>query len=82
MHSLHYVIYVLVYTKPACVIFVLFEGKKSWDVFSEFLEKVQVVTTPGSGFGPGGEGYVRMSAFAPREDCIEACRRFKEFYKQ
>jgi LL-diaminopimelate aminotransferase len=63
-------------------IFVLFEGKKSWDVFSEFLEKVQVVTTPGSGFGPGGEGYVRMSAFAPREDCIEACRRFKEFYKK
>lgn len=41
-----------------------------------------MVTIPGAGFGPGGEGYLRMSAFAPRESCIEACRRFKELYKK
>lgn len=50
-------------------------GVKSWDVFSEMLEKAQVVTIPGAGFGPGGEGYLRLSAFAPRDGIIEACKR-------
>lgn len=54
------------------------EGKKSWDMFSEILEKCQVVTIPGAGFGPGGEGYLRLSAFAPRDSVIEACSRLKE----
>jgi len=54
------------------------DGKKSWDVFSEMLEKAQVVTIPGAGFGPGGEGYLRLSAFAPRETVIEACERLKK----
>lgn len=54
------------------------EGKNSWDTFSEILEKAQVVTIPGAGFGPGGEGYLRFSAFAPRETVIEACSRLKE----
>jgi LL-diaminopimelate aminotransferase len=54
------------------------EGKSSWDTFSEILEKAQVVTIPGAGFGPGGEGYLRLSAFAPRETVIEACSRLKE----
>ena len=58
------------------------EGKSSWDTFSEILESVQVVTIPGAGFGPGGEGFLRMSAFAPRESCVEAVKRFKEFYKK
>ena len=59
------------------------EGKGSWDSFSEILETIQVVTIPGAGFGPGGEGFLRMSAFAPRESCIEACKRFKEvMYKK
>ena len=53
------------------------EGKSSWDMFSEILEKAQVVTIPGAGFGPGGEGYLRLSAFAPRESVIEACERLK-----
>ena len=61
-------------------IFVDLEGKSSWDTFSEILESVQVVTIPGAGFGPGGEGFLRMSAFAPRDSCIEAAKRFKEFY--
>ena len=44
----------------------------SWDFFDELLNKVQVVGTPGSGFGPSGEGYFRLSAFGKREDVIEA----------
>jgi len=54
------------------------EGKSSWDTFSEILEKAQVVTIPGAGFGPGGEGYLRLSAFAPRDVVVEACERLKK----
>ena len=54
------------------------EGKTSWGTFTEILEKAQVVTIPGAGFGPGGEGYLRLSAFAPRETVIEACERLKK----
>lgn len=54
------------------------DGKKSWDMFSEILGKCQVVTIPGAGFGPGGEGYLRLSAFAPRESVEEACKRLKK----
>jgi len=54
------------------------EGKSSWDMFNEILEKAQVVTIPGAGFGPGGEGYLRLSAFAPRDSVVEACARLKE----
>jgi len=56
----------------------LSEGKSSWDMFSEILEQTQVVTIPGAGFGPGGEGYLRLSAFAPRDAVIEACDRLKK----
>jgi LL-diaminopimelate aminotransferase len=63
-------------------IFVEMKGKSSWDVFSEILEKIQVVTIPGAGFGPGGESFLRMSAFAPREACLEATKRFRELYKK
>ena len=52
-----------------------FPGRDSWEVFSEILEKCQVVTTPGAGFGPAGESYVRFSAFGHRADVEEACRR-------
>lgn len=61
-------------------IWVGFPGKKSWDVFSEILDKSQVVTIPGAGFGPGGEGYLRLSAFAPRASCEEACKRLRAMY--
>lgn len=61
-------------------IWVDMKGKGSWDAFSEILEKIQVVTIPGAGFGPGGEGFLRMSAFAPREACEEAVKRFKALY--
>jgi LL-diaminopimelate aminotransferase len=52
-----------------------FPGRDSWDVFSDLLERYHVVTTPGSGFGPAGESYIRFSAFGHREDIVEACRR-------
>ena len=49
----------------------------SWEAFSTILEKAQVVTIPGAGFGPGGEGFLRLSAFAPRDSVLEACERLK-----
>ncbi|GLC40261.1 hypothetical protein PLESTB_001633200 [Pleodorina starrii] len=61
-------------------IWVGFPGKPSWDVFAEILERCNIVTTPGSGFGPAGEGFVRASAFGSRENILEAVRRFKEAY--
>jgi len=61
-------------------IFISLEGGSSWDQFNTFLEECQVVTIPGAGFGPGGEGFLRLSAFAPRDGIIEACKRFKENY--
>jgi LL-diaminopimelate aminotransferase len=52
-----------------------FPGRDSWDVFSEILEKCQVVTTPGAGFGPAGQSFIRFSAFGHRADVEEACAR-------
>lgn len=50
----------------------------SWNFFDLLLEKAGVVCTPGSGFGPGGEGYIRLSAFNHREKVEEAMTRIKE----
>mmetsp|Transcript_12449 Transcript_12449/g.37435 ORF Transcript_12449/g.37435 Transcript_12449/m.37435 type:complete len:460 (+) Transcript_12449:201-1580(+) len=61
-------------------VWVGFPGKPSWDVFAEILDKCDIVTTPGSGFGPTGEGFVRASAFAHREDVLEAVNRFKKAF--
>lgn len=47
----------------------------SWDAFQFFLQEAQVVTTPGSGFGPTGEGFLRLSAFGHRADIVEAAER-------
>jgi len=62
-------------------VFVDLKGKSSWDMFSKILEEAQVVTIPGAGFGPGGEGFLRLSAFAPRDSCIEACERLRTAMK-
>ena len=51
---------------------------KSWDFFDLLLEKANVVGTPGSGFGPSGEGYFRLTAFGTKENSIEAIKRIKE----
>lgn len=55
-----------------------FKGRDSWEVFGEILESCHVVTTPGSGFGPAGQGFVRFSAFGRREDVEEAVSRLKD----
>ena len=52
-------------------------GMKSWDFFDKVLNEANVVGTPGSGFGPAGEGYFRFSAFADRDNVIEAMDRIK-----
>ena len=44
----------------------------SWDFFNEILNKTGVVTTPGAGFGPSGEGYVRLTAFSAKENTQKA----------
>ncbi len=56
-------------------VWVKFPGRKSWDVFDAILDQCNVVTTPGSGFGPAGESFIRFSAFGHREAVIEACQR-------
>ena len=49
----------------------------SWELFDILLEQVQIVSTPGSGFGPHGEGYLRLTAFGSRENTIRAVERIK-----
>ncbi|MEI6138470.1 MAG: LL-diaminopimelate aminotransferase [Mariniphaga sp.] len=49
----------------------------SWEFFDKLLNEANVVGTPGSGFGPSGEGYFRFSAFADRENVITAMERIK-----
>ena len=53
------------------------DGTGSWRFFEQLLYEVNVVGTPGVGFGPSGEGFLRLTAFGKREDCIEAMRRIK-----
>lgn len=52
------------------------KGLSSWEFFNHLLTTCNVVVTPGIGFGPGGEGYVRLSALGSREDTEEAMERF------
>ena len=53
------------------------DGMDSWKFFDYLLEKASVVTTPGSGFGPSGEGYIRLTAFGTREDTKAAVERIR-----
>ena len=66
------------FTGNSPYIWVKFPGKKSWDVFDTLLDKCNVVTTPGSGFGPAGESFIRISAFGHHADVQEACKRLSE----
>lgn len=52
-------------------------GMTSWEFFDYLLEKVNVVGTPGSGFGPSGESYFRLTAFGSYENTVEAMERIK-----
>ena len=53
------------------------DGAPSWDFFDLLLQKANVVTTPGAGFGPSGEGYIRLTAFNTLEKTKEAVERIK-----
>jgi LL-diaminopimelate aminotransferase len=54
------------------------EGMTSWDFFDKLLRECHVVGTPGSGFGPSGEGYFRLSAFGDKEKVSEAVQKIKQ----
>lgn len=54
------------------------KGLTSWQCFDQMLYEANVVVTPGVGFGPSGEGYIRLTAFGEQKDCVEAMRRIKE----
>lgn len=53
---------------------------RSWEFFDYLLENINVVGTPGAGFGANGEGYFRLTAFSDKESTIEAMERFKELF--
>jgi len=52
------------------------DGLSSWDFFDRLLQKANVVGTPGAGFGPAGQGYFRLTAFARPADVKESMQRF------
>jgi len=52
------------------------DGLSSWEFFDKLLQKANLIGTPGSGFGPSGEGYFRLTAFAQPENVKEAMKRF------
>lgn len=54
------------------------DGMTSWEFFDYLLEKANVVGTPGSGFGPSGEGYFRLTAFGTYENTVKAIERMKQ----
>lgn len=53
------------------------DGMTSWEFFDKLLEEVNIVGTPGSGFGQQGEGYFRLTAFGTKENTLEAIERIK-----
>lgn len=70
---------IVYYTGDSPYLWVKFPGYKSWDIFDKILDKCNIVTTPGSGFGPSGESYLRFSSFGHRADVEEACKRLASF---
>ena len=53
------------------------DGMTSWEFFDYLLERANVVGTPGSGFGPSGEGYFRLTAFGSYDNTLAALERIK-----
>lgn len=66
------------FTGNSPYVWVKFPGKQSWDIFDLLLNKCHVVTTPGAGFGPAGESFLRISSFGHQEDVVEACERLSK----
>jgi len=61
--------YIWVETRP---------GQTSWQTFDWMLRKLNIVITPGSGFGSRGEGFFRVSAFNSRANAVEVARRLRD----
>lgn len=57
-------------------------GMGSWEFFDYLLNEIQVVGTPGEGFGPNGKGWFRLTAFGTKENTIEAMNRLKALLKK
>lgn len=57
------------------------DGLTSWKFFEKLLYEVYIVSTPGVGFGPSGEGYLRLTAFGDRDETIEAIGRIKRWMR-
>lgn len=53
------------------------DNMTSWEFFDHLLENANVIGTPGSGFGPSGEGYFRLTAFGTHENAVEALKRIR-----
>lgn len=56
-----------------------FPLKTSWETFEEMMEKLHLITTPGSGFGPSGEGFIRFTAYGHRSSIEEAAERLQKY---
>lgn len=54
------------------------KGMSSWEFFDKLLNEAHVVGTPGTGFGPAGEGYFRLTAFGHPENVKEAIKRIEK----
>lgn len=63
-------------------LWVRFKEKNSWEMFQKFLEQFHLITTPGIGFGPGGESFLRFTAFGHRENVLLATERLKKIKNQ
>ena len=63
-------------------LWIAFPGRKSWDVFDELLTQAQLIVTPGSGFGPAGEGFIRLSALGNKVEVQEAAKRLQTALKK
>lgn len=57
------------------------DNMTSWEFFDYLLENIQVVGTPGSGFGKNGEGFFRLTSFGSKENTKEAMERFRKLFK-
>lgn len=56
-------------------LWVYWKGASSWEAFEELLNTKKIITTPGVGFGPAGEGFIRLTGFGHRQDVEEAASR-------
>ena len=56
------------------------DNMSSWDFFDKLLNDLQIVGTPGAGFGKNGEGFFRLTSFGSKENTVEAMKRFENAY--